>query len=72
MSTDTFQVTLSGFKTKKQAKEFLNWYQSMGSQNFDDHLDIVESLNKKGISIENGCYIDSSKELPNGYYAEVK
>lgn len=75
-----FKVTLDGFKTKQQAMLFLDWYCNQGEQTFGDHLDIAVSMNKKGLSEENGCYINVSRkgnkgryfdELPDGYYAEV-
>jgi hypothetical protein len=81
----TFKVTLTGFKTKEQAKEFLKWYEGGGEQEFYDHLDIVGknpddgctiNIHRKGfkritpnISESNGCYYD---ELVDGYLAEVR
>lgn len=65
----TFKVVLEGFKTKKQALEFLHWYEGSGEQQFYDHLDIME-MHK-----EDGCNIDVSQkyeELQDGYLAKVK
>ena len=70
-----FKITIGGFKTKKQAKEFLDWYEGGGEQQFYEHLDII------GKSADNGCNINVSRkgnngryfdDLPDGYYAEVK
>lgn len=33
----TFKATLSGFKTKEQAKKFLDWFEGQGEQ--DDTMD---------------------------------
>lgn len=51
-----FNVLIKGFKTKKQATEFLTWYEGGGEQQFFDHLDIV------GLSIEDGCNINVDKK----------
>jgi hypothetical protein len=70
-----FKVTLKGFKTKKQAKAFLDWYEGSGEQYFDDYLDIA------GLNRDDGCNINVSREgnqgryyddLPDGYLAEVE
>ncbi len=66
---DNFKVTIGGFKTKKQAKAFLDWYEGGGEQQFYDHLDILD------MSADDGCNIDVRRgydELDDGYYAEVK
>ncbi len=51
-----FNVTLKGFKTEKQAAEFLSWYSNSGEQAFYDHLDIV------GLDPNDGCNIDCHKK----------
>lgn len=70
-----YSVTLAGFRTRKQAKAFLDWYEGMGEQSFDDYLDIAE------LPSEDGCNVDVSRkgnkgryydETFHGYYAEVK
>jgi len=69
-----YQVTIGGFLTKKQAKEFLTWYEGGGEQAFYDHLDII------GEDVDEGCLIDVGRkgnsgryydETDEGYYAEV-
>ena len=71
----SFKVIVDGFKTKKQAKEFLSWYEGGGEQQFYDHLDIV------GKSPDDGCNIDVCRkgntekyydEFEYGYVAYVK
>lgn len=64
-----FNVLIKGFKTKKQANEFLTWYEGGGEQQFFDHLDIV------GLSIEDGCNINVDKKYEydgNTIIAEVE
>jgi len=72
----TYKVTIGGFKTKKQAKEFLSWYTNGGEQAFDDHLDCQDDM-----SSDDGCYVDVSRkgnkgryydEFDDGYYMEVQ
>jgi hypothetical protein len=55
-----YSVTIKGFKTAEQAKEFLNWYEGGGEQQFYEHLDIVE------LSPDDGCNINCRK----GYEVE--
>jgi len=71
---NNFKVTLGGFKTKKQAMEFLKWFEGGGEQQFYDHLDII------GMPTKDGCNVNVSRkgntsryydDLPDGYYAEV-
>lgn len=71
----SFKVTLDGFKTKQQAREFLNWYENEGEQSF------AECLEMRGHSADDGCMIDVHRQgntnmfydaLPDGYYAKVK
>ncbi len=64
-----FNVLIKGFKTKKQAKEFLSWYEGSGEQQFYDHLDIV------GMSPDDGCNINVDKKYEfkdNTIMAEVE
>lgn len=49
-------LVLRGFKTRKQAEEFLIWYGNSGEQAFYDHLDIV------GLDPEDGCNLEYSKK----------
>ena len=37
--TEEFSVTLKGFKTKEQAKEFLDWYEGQGESDISIWLD---------------------------------
>ena len=55
-------VIIKGFKTKEQAKAFLEWYEGGGEQYFSDHLDIME------LNYKDGCYIDCHR----GPYEETK
>jgi hypothetical protein len=50
-----YSVKISGFKTKKQAAEFLNWYEGGGEQQFYDHLDILH------MNPDDGCNINCDK-----------
>jgi len=73
-----FQVTIKGFKTERQALEFLQWYEGGGEQAFGDHLDIVD------MTSDDGCYIDVNHKgnhrgkggcydkFVNGFVAHVK
>lgn len=53
-----FTVQIENFKTKKQALEFIHWYEGGGEQQFYDHLDIV------GMNPDNGCNVNMDK-YPN-------
>lgn len=60
-------VTLKGFKNKKQALEFLRWYEGGGEQMFYDHLQIVD------MSPEDGCNIDlGHKGNSKSYWDEIE
>ena len=64
-----FAVKLEGFKTKKQAEQFLSWYGRQGEQSFYDELDIV------GLDSDDGCNVDYSKPVvfeDNTITAQVK
>ena len=52
-----FAVKLEGFKTKKQAEQFLSWYGRQGEQIFG------EELNCLNMNYEDGCYINCHKPL---------
>lgn len=58
-------VKISGFKTEKQALEFMKWYEGGGEQQFYDHLDCVE------MSPNDGCIIDVSRKGNSGRYYDV-
>lgn len=55
-------VTICGFKTNKQAEEFIKWYEGAGEQFFYEHLDI------KGMSASNGCLVDVTHKGNSGSY----
>lgn len=57
------KVTIEGFKTPKQAQEFIDWYEGGGEQQFYEHLEIVD------MSPEDGCNIDCHKNYD--YDAEM-
>lgn len=64
-----YNVLIKGFKTQKQAEEFLNWYEGGGEQQFYDHLDCVD------MSPEDGCNINVYKDYKydgNTIVAEVE
>lgn len=62
-----FKVIIDGFKTKEQAKAFMNWYEGGGEQYFDDHLDII------GLDKNNGCNVDMMRKGNTGkYYDETR
>jgi len=60
-----FEVTFKGFKTKKQAKAFLDWYEGCGEQQFYDHLDICN------LSTEDGCNINVQRKGNTGKYYDI-
>ena len=71
----SFKVILEGFKTKKQAKEFLDWYEGGDEQSFYEHLLCIDK------SPDDGCNINVSRKgnkgryfdvLEDGYLAEVE
>lgn len=67
--TKRFSVTIGNFRTKKQALEFLDWYEGGGEQQFHDHIEIV------GLNPNDGCYINVLKTYEingNNIYAEVE
>jgi hypothetical protein len=61
----SFSVTISGFRTLAQAKEFLSWYEGGGEQAFYDHLDCV------GMSPKDGCNIDVTHKGNTGQYFDL-
>lgn len=60
----TVSVTFSGFKTEKQALEFISWYEGGGEQFFYDHLQTV------GLSTNNGCNVDVQHKGNHKYYID--
>jgi len=60
-----FSVKLTGFKTMKQALEFLSWYEGGGEQQFYDHLEMV------GKSAADGCNVDMHHKGNTGKYYDV-
>jgi hypothetical protein len=61
----SFAVKLENFRTKKQALEFLSWYEGGGEQQFYDHLDIV------GMDPDDGCNIDVGYRGNTGRYYDI-
>lgn len=37
----TFQITIDGFKTKEESKEFMNWIREEGEDLFRDYLERI-------------------------------
>ena len=70
-----YSVKLDGFKTKKQALEFLQWYEGGGEQAFYEHLRIMDMKPSDGCNIDvhrkgnKGRYYDDNED---GYVAFVK
>lgn len=38
-----YTVTIKGFETEWQAKEFVYWYEGSAEQNMSDHLGIIDN-----------------------------
>jgi hypothetical protein len=61
----TFSVKIDGFRTKKQALEFLSWYEGGGEQAFYEHLPC------RGMDPKDGCNIDVHHKGNTGRYYDV-
>lgn len=48
MKNKNYSILLTGFKNKRQAEEFLNWYSNSGEQDFGNYLDIVNEQDNIG------------------------
>lgn len=61
-----YNVIIQGFKTEKQAKAFINWYEVIGEQSFGENLDII------GLPDGDGCYCDMTPKKESGRYFTKK
>jgi hypothetical protein len=67
-----YEVKIKGFKTKKQAQEFINWYSGQGEQDASVWFEARKAEGKLDVSFMPIDYTNRPDWNGNTYEAEVK
>ena len=57
-----YTVTIKGFETEWQAKEFVSWYEGCAEQEMSDHLGLIDQSEPR----TSGMYCDIKKTYDKG------